>query len=151
MKKLFNDFGLYFAWLVAIAATSGSLYFSEVRAFVPCSLCWYQRIFMYPLVFILGIASFRQDRRIIPYVLPLSIFGGLIAFWHVLEENIPSLSIPVCNVGVPCTVKYVNYLGFITIPVMSLTAFTLITIILFAVLRSRAASSRQTASLSAGD
>jgi disulfide bond formation protein DsbB len=151
MKKLFNDFGLYFAWLVAIAATSGSLYFSEVRAFVPCSLCWYQRIFMYPLVFILGIASFRQDRRIIPYVLPLSIFGGLIAFWHVLEENIPSLSIPVCNVGVPCTVKYVNYLGFITIPVMSLTAFTLITIILFAVLRSRATSSRQTASLSAGD
>jgi disulfide bond formation protein DsbB len=150
MRKLFNDFGLYLAWLVAIVATSGSLYFSEVRAFVPCSLCWYQRIFMYPLVFILGIASFRQDKRIVPYVLPLSVFGGLIAFWHVLEENIPSLSIPMCNVGVPCTVKYVNYLGFITIPVMSLTAFTLITIILFGILRSRAERSRQT-SLSSGD
>lgn len=151
MRKLLNDFGLYFAWLVAVVAMSGSLYFSEVRAFVPCSLCWYQRIFMYPLVFILGIASFRQDKRIVPYVLPLSIIGGLIAFWHVLEENIPSLSIPVCNVGVPCTVKYVNYLGFITIPVMSLTAFTLITIILFGILRSSTVSSRQTTSLSSGD
>jgi disulfide bond formation protein DsbB len=143
MRKLFNDFGLYFAWLVAIVATSGSLYFSEVRAFVPCSLCWFQRIFMYPLVIILGIASFRQDKRIIPYVLPLAIFGGLIAFWHVLEENIPGLSIPMCNVGVPCTVKYVNYLGFITIPVMSLTAFTLITIFLVAVLKAQRPSAKQ--------
>lgn len=149
MRKLFNDFGLYFAWLVAVVAMSGSLYFSEVRAFVPCSLCWYQRIFMYPLVFILGIASFRQDKRIVPYVLPLSIIGGLIAFWHVLEENIPSLSIPVCNVGVPCTLKYVNYLGFITIPVMSLTAFTLITIILFGILRSSTVSAMKVA-LSSG-
>jgi disulfide bond formation protein DsbB len=151
MRKLLNDFGLYFAWLVAVVAMSGSLYFSEVRAFVPCSLCWYQRIFMYPLVFILGIASFRQDKRIVPYVLPLAIIGGLIAFWHVLEENIPSLSIPVCNVGVPCTLKYVNYLGFITIPVMSLTAFTLITIILFGIVRSRTVIHQQTTSLSSGD
>jgi disulfide bond formation protein DsbB len=151
MRKLLDDFGLYLAWLVAIVAMSGSLYFSEVRAFVPCSLCWYQRIFMYPLVFILGIASFRQDKKIIPYVLPLSIIGGLIAFWHVLEENIPGLTIPVCNVGVPCTLKYVNYLGFITIPVMSLTAFTLITIILFSILRSSTVTSRQTTSLSSGD
>jgi disulfide bond formation protein DsbB len=137
MRKLLDNFGLYLAWLVAVTATAGSLYFSEVRAFVPCSLCWYQRIFMYPLVLILGLASFRQDKKIIPYVLPLSIVGGLIALWHVLEENIPSLSLPVCNVGVPCTLKYVNYLGFITIPVMSLTAFTLITLILFGVLKSR--------------
>jgi disulfide bond formation protein DsbB len=147
MRKFFNDFGLYLAWLVAVVATSGSLYFSEVRAFVPCSLCWYQRIFMYPLVFILGIASFRQDKRIIPYVLPLSLIGWLIAFWHVLEENIPSLSIPVCNVGVPCSLKYVNYLGFITIPVMSLTAFTLITLVLFGVLRSRAVPAMKVTSL----
>lgn len=151
MRRFFNDFGLYLAWLVAILATSGSLYFSEVRAFVPCSLCWYQRIFMYPLVFILGIASFRQDKKIIPYVLPLSIFGGLIAFWHVLEENIPGLSIPMCNVGVPCTIKYVNHLGFITIPVMSLTAFTLITVVLFSVLRSQTRLYKQTTSLSSGD
>jgi disulfide bond formation protein DsbB len=144
MKKLLDNFGLYFAWLVAIAATAGSLYFSEVRAFVPCSLCWFQRIFMYPLVVVLGIASFRQDKKIIPYVLPLSIIGGLIAAWHVLEENLPALELPICNVGVPCSVKYVNYLGFITIPVMSLTAFTLITTILVGVLRSSAMTSKTT-------
>ncbi len=137
MKKLFDNFGLYFAWLIAIAATAGSLYFSEVRAFVPCSLCWYQRIFMYPLVVVLGMASFRQDKRIIPYVLPLSITGGLIAAWHILEENLPALELPICNVGVPCSVKYVNYLGFITIPTMALTAFTLITVILIAVMRTQ--------------
>jgi disulfide bond formation protein DsbB len=149
MRKLLDNFGLYFAWLIAIIAMSGSLYFSEVRAFVPCSLCWYQRIFMYPLVFILGIASFRQDKRILPYVLTLSVLGGLIAAWHVLEENLPSVSLPMCNVGVPCTVKYVNYLGFITIPVMSLTAFTLITILLFAMLRLRSLSQQATSLSSA--
>ncbi len=137
MKKLLDTFGLYFAWLVAIAAMTGSLYFSEVRAFVPCSLCWFQRICMYPLVVILGIASFRQDKKIIPYVLPLSILGGLIAAWHILEENLPALELPICNVGVPCSVKYVNYLGFITIPTMSLTAFVLITVISVAVWRTQ--------------
>jgi disulfide bond formation protein DsbB len=136
MKKLLETYGLYFAWLVAIAATVGSLYYSEVRAFVPCSLCWYQRILMYPLVIILGIASFRQDKHIIPYVLPLSIFGGLIALWHILEENLPALELPMCQVGVPCSVKYVNYLGFITIPTMSLTAFVLITAILLIIMRT---------------
>lgn len=144
MKKLLDNFGLYLAWLVAIVATSGSLYFSEVRAFVPCSLCWFQRIFMYPLVILLGIASFRQDKRIIPYVLSLSIVGGLIAVWHVLEENLPALELPICQVGVPCSLKYVNYFGFITIPVMSLTAFTLITVILVAVLRSQLTVTSQT-------
>lgn len=127
--KLFDNYGLYLAWLVAIVATSGSLYFSEVRHFVPCSLCWFQRIFMYPLVIILGIASFRQDKGIIRYVLPLSIIGMLIAIWHVIEEN-TGVSIGMCNVGVPCTVKYINWLGFITIPVLSLTGFTLITMVL---------------------
>ena len=129
--KLFDEFGLYLAWLVAIVATAGSLYFSEVRHFVPCSLCWFQRIFMYPLVIILGIASFKQDKKMTTYVLPLSIIGMLIAIWHVIEEN-TGISIGMCNVGVPCTVKYINWLGFITIPVLSLTAFTLISLIMLA-------------------
>jgi disulfide bond formation protein DsbB len=142
MKKLLNHYGLYLAWLVAVAATAGSLYFSEVRAFVPCSLCWFQRICMYPLVAILGIASFRQDKNIIPYVLPLSMIGGLTAAWHILEENLPALELPVCQVGVPCSVKYVNYFGFITIPTLALIAFTLITVILVVVSRiSKARSS----------
>ena len=129
MRNNLDEYGLYIAWLVAIVATAGSLYFSEVRQFAPCSLCWFQRIFMYPLVIILGIASFRQDKRIVTYVLPLSIIGVLIAVWHVIEEN-TGISIGMCNVGVPCTVKYINWWGFITIPVLSLTAFTLITVVL---------------------
>jgi disulfide bond formation protein DsbB len=128
MRNILDEYGLYMAWLVAIVAAVGSLYFSEVRQFVPCSLCWLQRIFMYPLVIILGMASFRQDKRIAGYVLPLSIIGVLIAAWHVIEEN-TGISIAMCNVGAPCTVKYINWLGFITIPVLSLTAFTLITAI----------------------
>ena len=129
MSKVFDEFGLYLACVAAIAATGGSLYFSEVRHFVLCSLCWFQRIFMYPLVIILGIASFKQDKKIAGYVLPLSIIGMLIAIWHVIEEN-TGISIGMCNVGVPCTVKYIDWLGFITIPVLSLTAFTLITLVL---------------------
>ncbi|MGL4611501.1 MAG: disulfide oxidoreductase [Trueperaceae bacterium] len=140
MGKFLNNFGLYLAWLIAVVAMSGSLYYSEVRAFVPCSLCWFQRICMYPLVVLLGIASFRQDKTIIPYALPLSILGGFIAAWHIVEENMPGLAIPMCNVGVPCSVKYVNYLGFITIPTLALTAFTLITVILLLLRREQPAA-----------
>jgi disulfide bond formation protein DsbB len=134
MRTILEDYGLYLAWLIAVVATGGSLYFSEVRHFAPCSLCWFQRMFMYPLVIVLGMASFRQDKTIVPYVLPLSLIGMLIAIWHVIEEN-TGVSIGMCNVGVPCTVKYINWLGFITIPVLSLTAFTLITGVLLGIRR----------------
>lgn len=131
MRRFLDEFGLYLAWLVALVAMGGSLYFSEVRQFVPCSLCWYQRILMYPLVFILGIASFRQDVGVRVYALPLSVLGGLIAIYHVLEQNVPGFGAPgLCRVGVPCSAKYINWLGFISIPVLSLTAFTLITALL---------------------
>lgn len=126
-----RDLGLYLAWLVAIVATAGSLYLSEVRHFVPCTLCWYQRIMMYPLVILLGIASFRNDRGIIAYTLPMSLLGLAIATYHVLEQNIPGFGAPqLCQLGIPCSVKYINWLGFISIPVMSLTAFTLISLFL---------------------
>lgn len=126
-----HTFGLYAAWVVAIVATLGSLYFSEVRQFVPCSLCWYQRIFMYPLVFILGIATFTKDKSVVKYALPLAITGLAIAGYHVLEQNIPGFGAPgLCRAGVPCTVKYVNYFGFISISVMAFTAFSLISLLL---------------------
>lgn len=129
MLEIARTYGLYFAWLVAIVATGGSLYFSEVMGFIPCKLCWFQRIFMYPLVFVLGIASYRQDRSIVGYVLPLTIVGGSISLYHYLEQKVPGFGNPgFCAVGVPCTVEYINWLGFITIPFMALTAFTLITI-----------------------
>jgi disulfide bond formation protein DsbB len=127
-----REYGLYLAWIVAVVATAGSLYFSEVRLFVPCTLCWYQRILMYPLVILLGIASYRQDKGIIPYALPLSIFGGGIALFHYLEQKVPGFGAPnLCRAGgVPCSGEYINWLGFITIPFLALTAFILITLVL---------------------
>lgn len=120
---------LYVAWLVAIVATLGSLYFSEVRHFVPCTLCWYQRILMYPLVVVLGIAAWRQDRTIRVYALPLSILGIAVASFHYLEQMVPGFGAEaLCSSGVPCSGRYIEWLGFITIPFLALVAFTLITV-----------------------
>lgn len=131
LAALLAEYQLYLAWLVALVATAGSLYFSEVRQFVPCALCWWQRIFMYPLVFILGVASFRQDRSAIRYALPLAVIGGLTSLYHVLLQNTSWLGAPAaCAVGVPCNVKYINWLGFISIPVLALIAFILIAALL---------------------
>ncbi|MFG3613353.1 disulfide oxidoreductase [Rummeliibacillus stabekisii] len=120
---------LYFAWLVSVVATLGSLYFSEIRGFIPCDLCWFQRIFMYPLVVILGIGTFQSDISVKKFVLPLSILGGFISFFHYLEQKVPGFGgIKPCVSGVPCSSEYINWLGFITIPFLALLAFTLITI-----------------------
>ena len=122
---------LYGAWLVSVVATLGSLYFSEVLGFVPCELCWYQRILMYPLSVILGIAAYHHDTGIKKYALPLSITGGSISLYHYLLQKVDVLaSFQPCKGGVPCNVDYINWLGFITIPFLALTAFTLITIFL---------------------
>jgi len=132
MKAFLEQYGLYFAWVIALVATGGSLYLSEVRGFVPCQLCWFQRIFMYPLVVVLGLASYRGEARVVAYVLPLSLIGMFLGGYHYLEQKVPWIgSGPFCGVGVPCTAEYVNLLGFITIPLMSLVAFTLITVFLW--------------------
>ena len=137
MGAFYRTFGLYAAWIVAVVATAGSLYFSEVRLFVPCSLCWYQRIMMYPLVIILGVASYRGDTGIVRYALPLSILGGTVSLFHYLEQKVPGFNAPsLCRTGIPCTQDYINWLGFITIPFLALIAFTLITILLIGVARS---------------
>jgi disulfide bond formation protein DsbB len=144
-----NDFlgrnGLYLAWLVSIVATAGSLYFSEIRQFTPCQLCWIQRIFMYPHIILFGIASYHGDQRIARYSLPLAILGGLFALYHVLEQNIAILQEhSFCQAGVSCSGKYINWLGFISIPVLSLTAFTVITILMLAVWKYSKIESQQT-------
>lgn len=122
---------LYLAWFVAVVATLGSLYFSEIRLFLPCELCWYQRIAMYPLAVLLGIAAYTNDLKITKYALPFSIIGGLIAFYHYLLEKVPGFaSVKPCSKGIPCDVAWINWLGFITIPFLALTAFGLITVFL---------------------
>lgn len=122
---------LYLAWLVALASMLGSLYFSEVRHFVPCAMCWYQRTMMYPLVVILAIASYRQDMAIRRYVVPMSSLGMAVAFYQVLEQHIPGLTVPgACQLTVPCNVHHIDWLGFITLPLLSLMAFGAITVLL---------------------
>lgn len=132
MQRILQSYGLYFAWVVSLIATGGSLYFSEVLGFVPCSLCWFQRIFMYPLVFLLGITAYRNDHNVIPYIFPLTLIGGGISLFHYLEQKVPSLeSIAPCTIGVPCSQMYINWFGFVTIPFLALVAFILITIFLW--------------------
>lgn len=120
-----------FALFQAAVATLGSLYFSEILKFPPCVLCWYQRIFMYPLVIILAVGIWKKDKNLPFFVLPLSIAGALIAIYHNLlyYKIIPENTTP-CILGVSCTTKFIEWLGFITIPFLSLFAFSLITILM---------------------
>lgn len=129
---------LLLSWIAAIIATLGSLYFSEVKHFIPCTLCWYQRIFMYPLVIILGAAVYRNDKGIYKYVLPLSIVGMLISGYHTILQKVPYIQqFEMCTTGVPCSKDYINWLGFITIPLLAFIAFTIITISLVILSRGK--------------
>lgn len=128
-KSIAPHFFLYFAWIVSVVATLGSLYFSEVRGYIPCELCWYQRILMYPLSILLGIAAYYGDVAMKKYILPLSIIGGLISIYHYLLQKAPGFEgIKPCTNGVPCNVDYIDWLGFITIPFLALVAFVLISV-----------------------
>ena len=124
-------------WLLASAATLGSLFFSEVMDFAPCSLCWYQRIFMYPLVLVLGVGMLPFDARVVRYALPLAIGGWLAALYHVLlyEGVLPEAAAP-CSKGVSCSEEYIELLGFLSIPLLSLLAFSAMVALLLA-LRKR--------------
>lgn len=127
--------GLWVAFLVAAVSTFGSLYFSEVANFPPCRLCWYQRIGMYPLTVILGLAAWRRDTTIRPYAGALAALALPISAYHVLLERFPSLETGSCEVDNPCSLIWVEKFGYITIPVMALTGFALILTLLFLVVR----------------
>lgn len=137
MNRFIKDNGLYLAWAVATVATLGSLYLSEVLGYIPCDLCWYQRIFMYPLVFILGVAAVKRDYRVTGYVLSLSIPGGLISLFHNLYVKTSWFKAASTFCGEnPCDVEYINWFGFVTIPLLALIAFILITVLCFLLRRA---------------
>lgn len=116
---------LYLAWFQALAATLGSLFFSEVLKFPPCVLCWYQRIALYPLVAIFAVGILRKDKYVDAYAWPLIAAGWLIALYHnLLYYNVlPEAAAP-CIAGISCTTKFIEWFGFMTIPLLSLGAFT---------------------------
>lgn len=129
-NRFIKENALHMSWVVALVATLGSLYFSEIMRFLPCKLCWYQRILMYPLVIILGIAAVRKDTKQYLYVLPLSVWGMGISLYHYLMQKTSWFKDGAAACGpIPCDVDYIDWLGFITIPFLALVAFTLITII----------------------
>ena len=130
MKQTFQQYGVFIAWVVSVTATLTSLYFSEILKLAPCSLCWYQRICMFPLALILGVATYREDHTIRLYSLPLALIGGSIALFHYLEQKIPFLRTVVpCHVDIPCHADHLDLLdGFITIPFLSFIAFLFISI-----------------------
>lgn len=119
------------AWLVAALATAGSLYFSEMAKFTPCTLCWYQRIAMYPLVVVLGVGALRGDRSA-PAAMALAAIGAAISAYHVALEWIPSLDSGACAVDAPCTFVWFRAFGIFSLPTLALTAFLLILTLLVA-------------------
>ena len=122
---------IFSAWLIAAVSTLGSLFFSEVMELTPCVLCWYQRIFLFPLAIILLIGLFPLDKKVVNYALPLAIIGLLFTVYHcllffgVIPENLQP-----CSQGVSCTDDNMELFGFLPIPLLALIAFLMITILL---------------------
>jgi disulfide bond formation protein DsbB len=137
---LFEDIrrnAVWFAFVVALVTTLGSLYLSEVAHYRPCPLCWYQRICMYPLFVTLLVGGLRRDREVYAYVLPPAFIGAGIAIYHTQLQAFPQQHGPFCKGFDPCTVRYVWEFGFVSIPFMSLAAFAFIITMMFAVRSSR--------------
>lgn len=126
----FEGLGLGLAWLLAAGATVGSLYYSEVAHIPACDLCWYQRIAMFPLVVILGVAVFRRDARARVYAIPLAVIGAGLAAYHHLIQQFPELEVGACSVDVPCTTAYVWKFNFVSLPLMGLVTFGAIVAVL---------------------
>ncbi len=125
-KRISSASWLFNAWAVSVVATGGSLYLSEYLHFTPCSLCWYQRIFMYPLTILLGIASWRNQKHAVPYALPLVAFGAGFSVYHIAVQELPhGEDGPFCG-PVSCATDVLNAFGFLTVPMLALAAFAMI-------------------------
>ena len=129
-RDLLGSGAIWLAWAVAAVATAGSLIYSEYFHFVPCRLCWFQRIFMYPMSLVLLVGSIRKEMVVKYYALPLSLLGLATSIYHYLIQVFPSLEGSGCDPTNPCSARYVEEFGFISIPFMAGVGFTLITVLL---------------------
>ena len=118
---------IFLCFLIASTATMGSLFFSEVMGFIPCNMCWYQRIFIYPLVFIFLTALLYPDDKVFKYAITIVVVGLLFSIYHnlLMFDIIPESAVP-CTSGVPCSTEYINWFGFINIPLLSLIAYLML-------------------------
>ena len=127
LRVWLEGYELWLAFLVAAIATGGSLFFSEVAHFVPCELCWFQRICMYPLSITTLLAALANDRRAARYLLPLPLVGAGVSVYHLLVENGVVKETQACLISAPggCATKWINEFGYMTIPTLALTGFAL--------------------------
>jgi disulfide bond formation protein DsbB len=127
LQRTIWGYELWLAFLVAAVATGGSLFFSEIAHFVPCELCWFQRICMYPLSITTLLMALANDHRASRYLLPLPFVGAGVSVYHLLVENGVVKESQACLVSAPggCTTKWINEFGYVTIPTLALTAFAL--------------------------
>ncbi len=132
--KFLGRYALHFGLIISLLATLGSLYYSDIVGLTPCKLCWYQRILMYPLVPIFSIALLKRYRQIADYILALSGIGGFIALYHYFLQTTKIEILPCSTLGysVSCSENFFTTFGYITIPMMSLTAFGLIFMLMIA-------------------
>lgn len=130
LLRFLAERGIVPAFFIALLATLASLFYSVIAGFAPCDLCWYQRIFMYPQVILLGLAWLKKDKNIIDYSLTLALIGGLVSLYHNYLGWAASADVCAVTSGISCLRLYVVELSYITIPLMSLSAFALIVLIL---------------------
>ena len=128
VRRSLEGYELWVVFLVSSIATAGSLFFSEIAGFIPCELCWYQRICMYPLTIITLLAAIANDRRVARYLLPLPLVGAGVSIYHLLVENGVVEQAKACLLSAPggCATKWINEFGYVTIPTLALTGFVLL-------------------------
>lgn len=127
--NFFTKNAISLAFFVSLAAVSGSLYYSQIVGLTPCELCWFQRIFMYPQPILLGLAWLKKDKGIINYSLALVSVGALISLYHnYIYYTAPPVTF--CSIITPCTQPYVIGFNYLSLPLMALTAFVMIGLLL---------------------
>jgi disulfide bond formation protein DsbB len=148
LRRAVEGYELWLAFLVSAIATGGSLFFSEIAGFIPCELCWFQRICMYPLSIVTLLAALADDYRPARYLLPLPVVGAGVSVYHLLVENGVVKQSQICLLSAPggCATKWINEFGYMTIPTLALTGFALC----FAFLLMAALEPAETASVRQG-
>lgn len=120
-----GTYGIHFVFFISIASTAISLFYSEILGFVPCGLCWFQRIFLYPQIFMTAIALYKKDSKIADYLIGLSISGAIIALYQHYLQMGGSALVPCPASGADCAQRFLFEFGYITFPLMSFTIFML--------------------------
>ena len=127
---LLGNKAVWLAWVVALVATVGSLMYSELFHYVPCRLCWFQRIAMYPLAVVLLVGAIRREATVKFYAIPVALIGLVISVYHNVLQFYPSLEGTSCDPLVPCSARSIEMFGFMDLPFMAGAGFIVIAVLL---------------------